>query len=402
METDEGVEAAQGRSTNPRSVSRGLKLQEVELGWLGIDSLYVVLEYPLLDIYERYTDAISDVSEKRLYGGVVVGDVLVRRGAHGYKLSLWDGDARLYVTDRVDEALVATRSVGQGMGVMLQLGPKWLLSHSDIRSSEEFIADVWQRFSEFGIHNPSRYQARLNRIDIALDVIGLSVADFSVDDWRNQWVGYASKKTFFDSAITGKLEGLSIGSSGGAIRFKVYDKVAQSEEIGTSRFWRSVWDVDENDEIDVARFEWTIKAYQAGFSSMRYLKEFTFDGLVELLNYASLNWGKLSLPQTSDTNQSRWPMAPLWVEIRHLIEEWTAGHRGIARRDYEFGTEITPAYVRAFTGWVAGLMARTGVQLKMKRAASLSEALNYVLAISSPIEPKAEQKYAVLSKLDKE
>ena len=113
----------------PRPVSRGAVLQN---GFLGLDSLYVVLEYPAADVFQFWRSFIGDLDNARLHGGIVVDDFVVRRGANGYKLSVWDGDARLFLTDRVESLLAGTDAEGQGMGVMLQLGPKWLRENGDI------------------------------------------------------------------------------------------------------------------------------------------------------------------------------------------------------------------------------------------------------------------------------
>ena len=117
------------------------------------------------------------------------------------------------------------------------------------------------QFKVFLIDDPENYFCRLNRVDITLDVIGLRVASLAVDDWRNGWVGYAHKQHFYDSTMSGGLEGFAVGTSSGTVRFKVYDKIAESKKSRSSGFWHSVWGLDENDPTDVARFEWSIRAY---------------------------------------------------------------------------------------------------------------------------------------------
>lgn len=113
---------------NPRSVSRGFNLQDA---FIGIDSLYVVVEYPHKDLFLKWASHVKDLNDIRLYDGIAHDDFVLRRGLVGYKLSVWYEDARLLLTDRVDESLVGTMHEGHGMGAMLQLGPKWLRCYGD-------------------------------------------------------------------------------------------------------------------------------------------------------------------------------------------------------------------------------------------------------------------------------
>lgn len=234
----------------PRPVSRGASLQR---GFLGLDSLYRVLEYPGRDVFDFWLSIVQDLENQNLYEGIVFEDFVIRKGAQGYQLAIWDGDARLFVTERVNETLSDTAQSGHGMGVMLQLGPKWLRAYGD-GSFLSLISNVLAQFRVFLIADPENYFCRLNRVDITLDVVGLRVASLAVDDWRNGWVGYAHKRHFYDSTTSGGLEGLAVGTSTGKVRFKVSDKIAESKISRSSGFWHSVWGLEEHDPIDVARF----------------------------------------------------------------------------------------------------------------------------------------------------
>jgi hypothetical protein len=386
---------------NPRTVSRGLKLQNV---FLGVDSLYLVIEYPHADIYEYWAAAVTSLADARLYQGVPHGNMLVRRGALGYKLSVWSGDSRLFITDRVNDKLIDSYEAGQGMGLMLQLGTKWLQTHADFTSYDALAAPIFALLREFKLEKPENYPLRINRLDVALDVAGLAVADFSVDEWREGWVGRASGKHFYDDNKTGKLSGLAIGSSEGAVRFKVYDKFLEASKTHDLYFWLSVWlenglDYASLDGAAVARFEWSFKPHEAKFVNMRYLSDYTFDKLKELLNYVTLSWGRLCLPE-NDSNQSRRQAHPLWVKIRRMmIEEWNIDHVGRAKRDYHTAPDLNAAYMNSVTGWLGGLMARLGLANGYNRPADLVEALRLAERESKPIVQKAIEKWEVLSRL---
>lgn len=394
---DNAIEGVGAEPDSPRnSVSRGLKLQAA---FVGIDSLYIVLEYPRKDVYEFWSSVVADLHDPRLFEGIPFDDFLVRRGGLGYKLSVWSGDARLFITDRVEENLTDTPYAGHGMGVMLQLGPKWLSDYGDVLSAQTFRQNVLAQFAAMGVKNPVDYRARINRMDIALDVRGLPLASFSIDEWQRNWVGYANRKDFHISATTRELEGLSIGSSSGVIRFKIYDKVAEAAKRGRTRFWRSVWNIEENEVVDVARFEWSIKVYQANFSEIRYLSDYTFERLMGLLNYASLKWGRLCIPDPTDTNQSRWALAPLWVDIRRLIDDWTFNYDGVAARRYDLRPDLKPEYLRFIAGSIGGFMARVGIEQGSDFEANVDEALDFLKDEGLSIEQKAKKKWDLFFKL---
>ena len=211
MVNEIGFCAEHGPAQNPRPVSRGVKLQS---GFVGIDSLYLVVEYPHKDVFEYWSEKIDDIHDVRLNDGIPHENMVIRRGLIGYKLSVWFEDARLLITDRVEENLIGTPSEGQGMGVMLQIGPKWLRRYGD-KSQQHLLLNVLGQLHLYGLQEPEKYPIRLNRIDIAVDVIGLRVADFSTDEWRRQWVGFASKMNFHTASRSRDLQGLSIGSSEG-------------------------------------------------------------------------------------------------------------------------------------------------------------------------------------------
>jgi hypothetical protein len=282
--------------------------------------------------------------------------------------------------------------------VMLQLGPKWLRLFGDVYLHEKLIKHVFAQFVVFGIQQPEQYRARLNRIDLTLDVLGLNVASLSIDEWMRGWVGHARKKTFHISPITRELEGLSVGTSEGAVRFKVYDKHLESVHKKTSRFWRSVWGVGEDEVISVARFEWSIQAYKAKFEGLRYLTDFTFLGFLDLLNYASLKWGALCVPN-ADTNTSRWELAPLWLDVRRMIQEWTFDHEGVASRTYDFRPDINEMYLKSMAGWLGGFMARVGIDQALNNPASIADAIQFLEGEGHPLLSKAQAKWNVFSKL---
>jgi hypothetical protein len=365
--------------------------------FLGIDSLYLVLEYPFADVYDKWSARIADLPAERLRKGVVFEDFVIQPGGLGYKLSVWDGDARLYLTDRVNDELKGTAQDGQGMGVMLQLGPIWLRRFGELRFTGRFKSELMAQFVVFGVPEPQQYRARVNRLDIAVDLLGLAVASFSMQEWQDGWVGFARKKHFYTSDRSGDLEGFAIGSSEGAIRFKVYDKVKESLKTRKSAFWRSVWGVGESDAIEVARFEWSARLYAGEFSGRQYLDELPESAAFDLLNYFML-WGSLRMPG-GDCNRSRWPLHPLWEGIVELIADALGQSSERVVRDYSTRPDLNPAYLRSVAGWLAGFMARVGVSEGLESASSLGNALDALSEADISYLQKAAAKWEVLMRL---
>ena len=78
MESGHDVESS---NTAPRPVSRGASLHA---GFLGIDSLYLVLEYPRRDVFDFWLSLVNDLNNPELYEGIVFEDFVIRKGAVKY------------------------------------------------------------------------------------------------------------------------------------------------------------------------------------------------------------------------------------------------------------------------------------------------------------------------------
>lgn len=221
----------------------------------------------------------------------------------------------------------------------------------------------------------------------------------NIDEWRKGWVGYAHKRHFYDSNINGALEGFAVGTSTGTVRFKVYDKIAETKISKSGRFWRSVWGIEENVTPDVARFEWSIRAYSGKFKGVRYLSDLSLESFMDLLNYVSLKWGRLCIPERDDKNKARWKLSPLWLEIRRMIEDWSFGYQGQAKRTYDYRPELSEGYLQSISGWIAGLMARLGIENNEDNPASIADALELLHAHGYSLPQKAQEKWELWSRL---
>ncbi len=311
---------------------------------VSIDTLYLHVKYPKSDIYDFYNREVTDVDPRILKEGYVSGDLVIKNGANGYKLSVWKHDARAYLTDQVDEKC----GDGKGMGIWMQFGPMFLIHHVN-----ELHQGVKEFLSEIGVNKD--YPITISRLDLAVDCLGLNIQDQNPNKWKEGWVGRSKVSKVFFNSRTGVLETICVGSRKSPIFLRIYDKVAECIEKGNFIYWVDVWD-----EFDgpVTRIEWEVKPKRGAFQEdLKNFDKFNGFTIRELMNYL-LDWGRLCVPNPSDSNRNRWEEDQLWLELRANLEEWLDGVEWPSTR---FGKEfkgISEAYLKSVSGTISGAMAR--------------------------------------------
>lgn len=314
--------------------------------FITIDTMYLHVKYPKRDAFDFYYQFIKDVDSRLIKQGKVVEDYVVKGGACGYKVSVWSHDARVYLTDQVDEKC----GEGKGMGAWVQLGPKFLL---------EYINNLHEAVKGFlaGVGIKSIYPISITRIDIAVDLLGVSMQDQDIQFWSDGWVGRSKLSGVFYNSRSGDLETLYVGSRKSPVLLRIYDKVAQSMAEGDYEYWKDVW---KGFEGPVMRIEWEVKPKDGNFSDD--LKNFTvFNGfsIRELLIYL-LDWGRLCTPDSANSNRNRWQDSPLWENLREVVAIWCDE---ISWPTSRYGKEfhgVSQAYVKSVSGTISGAMARLG------------------------------------------
>ncbi|MHA1280464.1 MAG: hypothetical protein ACTSQ8_25135 [Candidatus Helarchaeota archaeon] len=311
---------------------------------VSIDTLYLHVKYPKSDIYDYYFREVSDVDTRILKEGYVSGDLVIRNGANGYKLSVWKHNIRAYLTDQVDEKC----GDGKGMGIWLQIGPKFLLHHAN-----ELHQAVNEFLLEIGVND--NYLITISRLDLAVDCLGLKMKDQNSNYWKEGWVGRSKVSKVFFNSRTGVLETICVGSRKSPIFLRIYDKVAESIKKGDYVYWFDVWNKYDG---PVTRIEWEVKPKDGNFQdSLKDFKLFNGFAIRELMNYL-MDWGKLCVPNSSDSNRNRWNEDQLWIELQENLEEWLVGVNWPSTR---FGKEfkgISEAYLKSVSGTLSGAMAR--------------------------------------------
>lgn len=352
--------------------------------FIYLDTLYLNVKYPKLDVFLKWYPLVEGVDYRKLKEGISAGEFVLKGGASLYKFSVCQHDARVFLTDRVDEV------VGEknGSGIWIQLGPKFLIHHiTDLHTA------IKNLLKEIGVQG--EYPISITRLDLAMDLTGVSIRFLNLNEFQNGWVGRSKVSAVHFNSRTGVLETINIGSRKSPVYLRIYDKVAQAIAEGDIEYWRDIW----NGFIgDVTRVEWEIKPNDGNFSID--LKEFDkFNGFTirELLVYL-LEWGRLCIPEEEDSNNRRWKESDFWKDIRKRANEWLLGvDIPVSRYGKEFHG-ISEQYVKQFSGSLSGAIARFGIHGKPSWM-NLIDGLDSYGHPQEKIIKRAEQKAAIISKM---
>lgn len=156
----------------------------------------------------------------------------------------------------------------------------------------------------------------LSRVDFSFDY-HLPKLDFDEDNF----VSLSSKDS--QHRQDGKVQTFTFGRSDAVLR--VYDKVAEIKQQSGKVWLFELW----GRETEVWRIEWQIRKdllRRFGIQTFRDLD----DQQGDLLRYLATEHDTLRRP-TRDSNRSRWPLHPLWVDLQEKIQ--TLPSLGVYRVD---------------------------------------------------------------------
>ena len=352
-------------------------------GSVILDTIYIHVKYPNRDVFDRWHEPIQYVDSRILRQGIATENFTVRGGSAGYKISLWQHDARIFLTDQVDQKC----GEGMGMGIWVQLGPKFIIQ--EMNNLHQAVQDL---LSQAGVKGS--YPMSITRLDIAVDLFDVSMQDQDVLYWSENWVGRSKLSGVFYNSRTAMLETFYIGSRKSPVFLRIYDKVAQSKAEGDYPYWCDVWGGFEG---NVTRIEWEIKPKDGNFSNdIRDFEIFNGFSIRELLAYL-VDWGRLCIPNNEDSNRRRWEDSPLWKNLRELVIDWSDGmHMPTSRLGKEF-KGLTDQYIKQLSGALSGGMARFNPENP-----TMLEMFEGLMRRGEPLEKinkKAEQKAGILKNL---
>lgn len=353
-------------------------------GLVHLDTLYLIVKYPAMDVFREWYRHAENVDYRKLKEGIQHGDFVVKGGASCYKVSVWQHDARVFLTDQVDEKV----GEGNGSGIWVQLGPRFL-----IENITHLQTSVKELLTAVGVVGD--YPTKINRLDIALDLFGVDLKEQSLTQWQEGWVGRSKVSGFFLNSRTSALETINIGSRKSAVFLRIYDKIAQAVKEGDIAYWLDIW---KGCSGAVTRIEWEIKPKEGHFRpDLQDFAQFNGFSIRETLNYL-LDWGRLCVPDPEDSNNRRWQDAELWKEVRAVAEDF---REGVDWPTSRYGKEFHPlseAYVKVLSGVISGGMARFGLN-KEPNMVDLIGGLEEHGHTLDAIQRDAKRKAAIISRL---
>lgn len=147
----------------------------------------------------------------------------------------------------------------------------------------------------------------MTRLDFCFDY-ALPTVDFEWD----QFLTLSTKDS--QHREDGKAQTFTFGK--GDVVLRVYDKVVEIKQQSAKVWFYDLWGQDH----DVWRIEWQVRKEVLRRFGIR-----TFDDvrnrLGALLQYLATEHDTLRVP-TADSNQSRWPLHPLWTDLQRQIAEF--------------------------------------------------------------------------------
>jgi hypothetical protein len=146
----------------------------------------------------------------------------------------------------------------------------------------------------------------LSRVDFCFDY-SLRERDFDADSF----VSLSDKDR--QHREHGAIQTFTLGK--GDVVLRVYDKIAEIRQQSAKVWFHELWGQNEN----VWRIEWQLrKPILRGFSIR------TFEDLKErqggLLHFLAEHHDTLRT-RTEDSNRSRWPLHPLWIDLQQRLTE---------------------------------------------------------------------------------
>jgi len=315
-------------------------------GKILIDTLHISYRYPKSDAFKRWSKPTGGMDPGILRTGVAEGNFVIRSGANGYAISLWQHDARIYLTPETDDF----RGEDKGMGILIQLGPKFLIEHTNNLQTavKNLLLDAYIR---------GDYEMRITRLDMALDLFGVSMKDQNLSLWAAGWVGRSKVSSHYFNSRTGDLETITIGSRKSSIYVRVYDKIAQATAEGDIMYWLDVW---KRTDTNVTRIEWEVKPRAGNFGDdLKDFKLFCGASARELMIYL-LDWGRLCVPDPDNKNRTRWKETEFWQQLRSIVKEWSHGIDWPTSRYGKQFQPISEGYIKYLSGSISGGMARFG------------------------------------------
>lgn len=186
--------------------------------------------------------------------------------------------------------------------------PSFSVKFSSLALWREGAFSLHQRFMQWaeGLGLIAVRQEGLSRVDFSFDY-HLPVTDFNEDSF----VSLNDKDTKHRNKR--KNQTFMLGKSD--IVLRVYDKIAEIEEQSGKSWFFELWGIAEN----VWRIEWQVRKAILKRFGIRTFTDLR-DNQGDILRYL-VNEHTTLREKNDDSNRSRWPLHPLWLDLQAQIEE---------------------------------------------------------------------------------
>lgn len=348
----------------------------------GLDALYVtgladetskgdVCRAIVAAVFAHYAKMAEAEPELYQAGQLVLedGQTIVRPAAGWYKVAVWRGDCRAFLTDHAK------------MGAHFQFGSKWLKENEGrwIDAALEFIGSLG--------FDPAQF-ARLDlaRTDLHID---LECEPPDVGEFLGEgWIGKSTAWAVYGKRGAGA-QTVYIGRRRSPIMLRVYDKLAEARHDGDLAFWVDVWGrLPER----VTRFEWQMRLKRGRIPWQ--LRDLTL-GNIHKLFATCLEWGRLAIPSETDTNRARWELHPLWARVVGAVGEFCGGLADAVKRCYSKAYSLSRAALKSGLGTVSSMIARASVAVGLDRPGDLGTLVRYAQSegVGGRFELQVQRKY---------
>ena len=271
----------------------------------GIDSLY--LSYPGDLSYSRSIELEILKQQARSEHEIEQAEAVLKLPDHLFQIH--DKGSGLYSYILSDNAFRISLSSMDAKKLPLayvQIKSDWLVLRG-VRGACAELDVIIEQFDSEGEHN----EANVSRADLFVDF----VCDFPFESIpRAAWVRRA--KHLSNHVMGQTFTGYSFGL-GGVISARLYNK---TEELEKSKkyYLKDIWkDKGWDGQSPVWRLEFQYKR-----SVLKEHKAGTIDELLgklaSLWRYSTTSWLKLTIPNDTDTTQSRWPLHPVWEALSDI------------------------------------------------------------------------------------
>lgn len=217
-------------------------------------------------------------------------------------------------------------------------------------------------------------EAHVSRIDLYVDF----VSNVPMDSWgRESWVTRAGSISNYSEG--GTFTGWMVGA-GGVVSFRLYNKtqeIKKSHKDYLLPLWRQCgWD----GEMPVWRAEFQYRRQVLDQFGLVRLSS-TLRNLGSLWGYATGEWLRLSIPDPTDSNRSRWAIHPLWVALGSI--DWDTPGGPLSPR---FSFDRSPSnhwiFRQEFSAITSYMAKHAILDFEQGRSMLLQELYNHFYSVS--------------------